>query len=219
MVRTLRQDCERGKGKGAKWGCPMSKQDIKTSDTSSRTVPLKSLRQMQHAGWTDWGEHNGRQARIRGIARMRQEQAPIPKQRDVGPVVPPMDLTTPGMSPAERGVTVAYLRAWQERQCAGRDFSYPAFWLAHGLCPNCYGRGQVNSGRQEHPACTQCGGTGLAPSILRDESGQDLVEYALIIAAIALALVATLSQLSGGIASLYQSIVGRLTGVEWQDLI
>jgi pilus assembly protein Flp/PilA len=52
---------------------------------------------------------------------------------------------------------------------------------------------------------------------LRDESGQDLVEYALIVAAVALALIASVTTLTSGIASLYQSITGKLTGVEWQE--
>lgn len=47
--------------------------------------------------------------------------------------------------------------------------------------------------------------------LLRDEQGQDLVEYALIVAAIGLALIATVNQLSGVIVSLYQSIT---TGVQ-----
>ena len=41
---------------------------------------------------------------------------------------------------------------------------------------------------------------------IKDEQGQDLVEYALLVAAIGLALVATVNQLSTQIASLYSSI-------------
>ena len=40
----------------------------------------------------------------------------------------------------------------------------------------------------------------------RDEQGQDLVEYALIVAAVGLALITTVNTLSQGIASLYSSI-------------
>lgn len=40
-----------------------------------------------------------------------------------------------------------------------------------------------------------------------DEQAQDLVEYALIVAAIGLALIATVDQLSGAVVSLYRSIV------------
>jgi Flp pilus assembly pilin Flp len=47
--------------------------------------------------------------------------------------------------------------------------------------------------------------------LIREEQGQDLVEYALIVAAIGLALIATVNQLSGVIVSLYQSIT---TGVQ-----
>ncbi len=47
--------------------------------------------------------------------------------------------------------------------------------------------------------------------LIRDEQGQDLVEYALIVAAIGLALIATVNQLSAVIVSLYQSIT---TGVQ-----
>ena len=52
---------------------------------------------------------------------------------------------------------------------------------------------------------------------LKNESGQDLVEYALIVAAVALALIVSVNALTGGISSLYQSITGRLTGIEWQE--
>jgi pilus assembly protein Flp/PilA len=48
---------------------------------------------------------------------------------------------------------------------------------------------------------------------LRDEQGQDLVEYALIVAAIGLALVATVNQLSVAIVSLYSSITQGLASI------
>ena len=48
---------------------------------------------------------------------------------------------------------------------------------------------------------------------LRDESGQDLVEYALIVAAVGLALITVVNNLSGGIASLYSSITANLTSI------
>jgi Flp pilus assembly pilin Flp len=50
-----------------------------------------------------------------------------------------------------------------------------------------------------------------------DESGQDLVEYALIVAAVALALIVAVGSLTGAMGNLYQSITGRLTGIEWQE--
>ena len=43
--------------------------------------------------------------------------------------------------------------------------------------------------------------------LIRDEQAQDLVEYALIVAAIGLALIATVDQLSAAVVSLYRSIV------------
>ena len=46
-----------------------------------------------------------------------------------------------------------------------------------------------------------------------DEQGQDLVEYALIVAAIGLALITTVNQLSQGIVSLYQSMTGDLASI------
>ncbi len=49
--------------------------------------------------------------------------------------------------------------------------------------------------------------------LLRDEQGQDLVEYALIVAAVGLALITTVNQLSQGIVSLYQSITGDLSSI------
>jgi pilus assembly protein Flp/PilA len=48
---------------------------------------------------------------------------------------------------------------------------------------------------------------------LRDEQGQDLVEYALIVAAVGLALITTVNTLSQGIESLYSSITADLSSI------
>ena len=48
---------------------------------------------------------------------------------------------------------------------------------------------------------------------IRDEQGQDLVEYALLVAAIGLALVAVVNQLSTSIVSLYSSITQDLATI------
>jgi pilus assembly protein Flp/PilA len=48
---------------------------------------------------------------------------------------------------------------------------------------------------------------------IREEEGQDLVEYALIVAAVGLALITTVNQLSQGVVSLYQSITGDLSSI------
>jgi Flp pilus assembly pilin Flp len=53
----------------------------------------------------------------------------------------------------------------------------------------------------------------LLLGFLREEDGQDLVEYALIVAAVGLALITTVNQLSQGIVSLYQSITGDLSSI------
>ena len=53
----------------------------------------------------------------------------------------------------------------------------------------------------------------LVMRFIRDEQGQDLVEYALIVAAVGLALITTVNQLSQGIVSLYQSITGDLSSI------
>lgn len=53
----------------------------------------------------------------------------------------------------------------------------------------------------------------LMTSFLRDEQGQDLVEYALIVAAVGLALITTVNNLSQGIVSLYSSITGDLASI------
>ena len=53
----------------------------------------------------------------------------------------------------------------------------------------------------------------LLNRFLREEDGQDLVEYALIVAAVGLALITTVNQLSQGIVSLYQSITGDLSSI------
>ena len=54
-------------------------------------------------------------------------------------------------------------------------------------------------------------------NFIRDEQGQDLVEYALIVAAVGLALITTVNQLSQGIVSLYQSITGDLSSIGAQQ--
>jgi Flp pilus assembly pilin Flp len=46
-----------------------------------------------------------------------------------------------------------------------------------------------------------------------DEQGQDLVEYALIVAAIGLALIVTVNQVSAAIVSLYSSIAQAITTI------
>ena len=45
------------------------------------------------------------------------------------------------------------------------------------------------------------------------EDGQDLVEYALIVAAVGLALITTVNQLSTAVVSLYSSITQGLTSI------
>jgi Flp pilus assembly pilin Flp len=47
----------------------------------------------------------------------------------------------------------------------------------------------------------------------QDEQGQDLVEYALIVAAVGLALITTVNQLSQAVVSLYSSITEGLTSI------
>lgn len=47
----------------------------------------------------------------------------------------------------------------------------------------------------------------------KDDSGQDLVEYALIVAAVGLALITTVNQLSTAIVSLYSSITGGIASI------
>jgi Flp pilus assembly pilin Flp len=53
----------------------------------------------------------------------------------------------------------------------------------------------------------------LLREFIQDEQGQDLVEYALIVAAVGLALITTVQQLAQGIVSLYQSITGDLSSI------
>ena len=48
---------------------------------------------------------------------------------------------------------------------------------------------------------------------LNDEHGQDLVEYALIVAAVGLALITTVNTLAQGVASLYSSITADLSSI------
>lgn len=49
--------------------------------------------------------------------------------------------------------------------------------------------------------------------LIREEEGQDLVEYALIVAAVGLALITTVNQLSTAVVSLYSSITQGLTSI------
>ncbi len=53
----------------------------------------------------------------------------------------------------------------------------------------------------------------FAIRLLKDEQGQDLVEYALIVAAVGLALITTVNQLSTAIVSLYSSITQGLASI------
>ena len=53
----------------------------------------------------------------------------------------------------------------------------------------------------------------LLTRLVRDEQGQDLVEYALIVAAVGLALITTVNQLSAAIVSLYSSITQGLASI------
>jgi Flp pilus assembly pilin Flp len=47
----------------------------------------------------------------------------------------------------------------------------------------------------------------------KEEDGQDLVEYALIVAAVGLALIVTVNQLSQAVVSLYSSITEGLASI------
>lgn len=49
-----------------------------------------------------------------------------------------------------------------------------------------------------------------AIAFLKDESGQDLVEYALLMAGIALAVIATINQMTAGIATLYTGMTDKI---------
>ena len=49
--------------------------------------------------------------------------------------------------------------------------------------------------------------------LVKDEQGQDLVEYALIVAAVGLALISTVNTLSTAVVSLYSSITQGLTSI------
>ena len=49
--------------------------------------------------------------------------------------------------------------------------------------------------------------------LIKEEQGQDLVEYALIVAAVGLALITTVNQLSSAVVSLYSSITQGLASI------
>ncbi len=52
--------------------------------------------------------------------------------------------------------------------------------------------------------------------LIREEQGQDLVEYALIVAAVGLALITTVNALSTAIVGLYSNIVTSLATIGQQ---
>ncbi len=53
----------------------------------------------------------------------------------------------------------------------------------------------------------------LLALLRKQEKGQDLVEYALIVAAVGLALITTVNQLSTAVVSLYSSITQGLASI------
>ncbi|MEZ5398335.1 MAG: Flp family type IVb pilin [Bryobacteraceae bacterium] len=55
--------------------------------------------------------------------------------------------------------------------------------------------------------------TQLFVRLWKQEEGQDLVEYALIVAAVGLALIVTVNQLSQAVVSLYSSITEGLASI------
>ncbi len=57
----------------------------------------------------------------------------------------------------------------------------------------------------------------LAKKLWQDEAGQDLVEYALIVAAVGLALITTVNQLTQAVVSLYQSMTQGLGSIGTQQ--
>lgn len=50
-------------------------------------------------------------------------------------------------------------------------------------------------------------------SLWRDEHGTDLVEYALIVAAVALGMIVTLGELRSAVAGMLDSVVGGVSGI------
>ena len=50
-------------------------------------------------------------------------------------------------------------------------------------------------------------------AFLREEDGQDLVEYALVVATVALVLISAVNNLSQGIVSLYESMTADLASI------
>jgi hypothetical protein len=145
----------------------MKKADVKTGSTyavkvSTHVVPVRITSESPHGGWVGVNTVTGREVRIRGAQRLRRELKPALAR--FGPATPPTDLITPRLNPTARGIGLGYMHAWRQKEYdAGRPCTMNAFWLAHGLCPACHGRGEVNSGTQEEPDCTACGGTGLVP--------------------------------------------------------
>lgn len=57
----------------------------------------------------------------------------------------------------------------------------------------------------------------FAAKLWQDEAGQDLVEYALIVAAVGLALITTVNQLTQAVVSLYQSMTQGLGSIGTQQ--
>ena len=53
----------------------------------------------------------------------------------------------------------------------------------------------------------------LLLAFLREEDGQDLVEYALVVATVSLVLISAVNNLSQGLVSLYESMTGDLQSI------
>ena len=142
----------------------MKRAEVKIDTTylvkvSGKLVPVRITGASPHGGWLGRNEKTGREVRVRGAGRLRQELKSA--LAVLGPAAAPKDLTTPRLSHYARGIGLGYMRAWRRQQDAGKDSSMAAFYRVHGLCPACQGRGEVNSGRQLEPDCRDCGGTGL----------------------------------------------------------
>lgn len=130
---------------------------------SGRIATVKITGASPDGGWRGVNVATGREIRIRSASRLRGF-ARSKLDAYLGPTIPPTDLTSPRKAPAERGIRIGYISEWRKKQHdARRTSTMEAFWLEHGLCPICRGKGKkANAWPQKgYVECTGCEGKGL----------------------------------------------------------
>jgi hypothetical protein len=136
----------------------VKKADVRIGGTyivkvSGKLTRVRLTRESPYGGWDGLNLATQREVRIRSAARLR---APVGQYRPAR-----LNTTTPRLSPAERGITLDFIRAWrQDRFDRHEPSGLRDCFVDLGLCPDCQGRGQLRATEE----CVACGGTGLVRS-------------------------------------------------------